>query len=561
MTLKGGARAVLRNLHIENVAVIQQADIDFDRGFTVLTGETGAGKSILIDSINLILGEKASREMVRTGAAAASVSALFTDLSEAVVQKILSLGIDVENGELLLQKEVRADGRSSARVNGVAATSAMLRECGRLLVDIHGQHSSHLLLQNEMHLQFVDDYAQVLSLREAYGEAYDRYMDLCAQERRLTMDEKEKQRRIEMLEYQLKEIDSAGLEKGEEEQLQDSRSLLVNAEKITKAVEAAQTALFGGEGSDAEERVDRAKRALNSLSDTLPAAKELALALQEIAYALNDCERQLSDLAEEAGEGDTASLDRIEGRLQLIGQLKRKYGETVEEILAYGERCRNELDDISFSDRKLELLGAKKKEVFGQLVQCGEALSQKRREAAAIMDRRIMEELAFLDMQKVQFQTAFVLTDPGEMGMDQVEFTVSTNPGEPLKPLSKIASGGELSRLMLALKNVIADREGVQTLIFDEVDTGVSGRAAQKIAVKLKEVSKAKQVFCVTHQAQVGAKADTHLLISKTERDGRVFTGVTELDRQARISELARMISGEEITDSARAAVTEMLDE
>ena len=539
---------MLSLLHIENIAVISQADITFDQGFNVLTGETGAGKSIVIDSIGAIMGERTSRDLIRTGAKSARVSALFRDLPKLAWFEEQGTGPD-ENGELLVERSIQADGKNACRVNGRPLLVTQLRELGQQLVNVHGQHDGQQLLDEECHLGYLDSFGRTEQELEAFSAAYAQVRDLRREKEKLQMDDGEKARRLDTLTYQIEELEKAELRQGEDEELSQRREVLRNAERLTDAVDGAWQALTGGEEGDGA--VSLLMEAGNRLAQGGRYSPELQ-ALSEKAEQLRCDADDLAELVRDLrGTLDfyPGELDEIEERLDRLYRLKKKYGGTVEEMLAYLDRCREELDAIQFSEDRLNRLDKELEKALGKAVKLGEALSARRRRAAEELAKRIQSELKALDMPKVRFQVEFSPKDaPDGMdasGMDTVRFLMSANVGEALKPINKIASGGELSRIMLALKNVLAETEQVSTLIFDEVDTGVSGRAAVKVAQKLFQVSQGRQVLCVTHLPQIAAMGEVHFSVEKGEAEGRTFTRVERLDRSRRKEELARLSGGQ----------------
>ncbi len=543
-------------LHIENIAVIEQADITFDRGLNVLTGETGAGKSIVIDAISAILGERTYRDVIRTGSQKAFVSAVFQDVPE--LPWFEDFHVPYER-ELLIQREIALDGRNVCKVNSQPVTVSALRKLGIQLINIHGQHDSQQLFDEELHLGFLDRFAKNDDLLRAYQAEYQQVVAIEREIQRLSMDEGEKLRRMETLRYQIQELERAQLRAGEDEELENRRKLLQNAEKLMAGLMEAVRNLYGDEDADgAAALVSDAEYALSRIARYDARLERAHEKVQELAYAVQDAAEELRDLRE-SFEYSEDELEQIEGRLDKLHRLRRKYGASSEEMLAYLERARQELDEIEFAGDRLEqlkgqLAGAKQKARDAAM-----ALRAARQAAAKELEARIMQELSQLDMPRVRFLCQFEETDLTPNGMDLVRFLMSANVGEALKPLSKVASGGELARIMLAMKQVLAEQDAVQTLIFDEVDAGVSGRAAQKVAVKLAAVAKDKQVLCVTHLPQIAAMADTHMLISKTERAGRTYTTVTRLDREGRKQELARIIGGARITETTLRSVEEML--
>lgn len=547
---------MLSLLHIENIAVIEQADISFDKGFNVLTGETGAGKSIVIDAISAILGQRAYRDMIRTGTSKASVRAVFT--------KVPNFPWFEENGveydeETVIQRDIFLDGKNVCRVNGTLVTVAILHKLGIQLINIHGQHDSASLFDEENHLRFLDAFADNGALLADYREKFAAVSELRRQIDRMTMDEGEKLRRMETLKYQISEIEKADLKSGEDEVLEQRRKLLQNSEKLSQGLEEASEALLGGDDSDgAAALLAQAAYALSRIarySDDYTGFQErltdLKYQVQDIADEVRDSLDELSYSADE--------LETIEARLDIIHRLRRKYGADCDEILAYLDKAQKELDEIEFADDRVEQLKKKLAKQEKQAWDAAMALRKNRQEQGTVMAEKILSELSQLDMPRVQFQCRFRETELTSEGADAVAFYLSANAGEDLKPLSKVASGGELARIMLSMKNVLAEKDAVDTLIFDEVDTGVSGRAAQRIAEKLKSLASHKQVLCVTHLPQLAALADTHMLIAKSEHDGRTYTTVTPLDRKGRAMELARIIGGTNITETTLKSAEEML--
>ena len=547
---------MLSLLHIENIAVIEQADISFDKGFNVLTGETGAGKSIVIDAISAILGQRAYRDMIRTGTNKASVRAVFTKVPN--FPWFVENGVEYD-GETVIQRDIFLDGKNVCRVNGTLVTVAILHKLGIQLINIHGQHDSASLFDEENHLRFLDAFADNGGLLADYREKFAAVSELRRQIDRMTMDEGEKLRRMETLKYQIAEIEKADLKSGEDEVLEQRRKLLQNSEKLSQGLEEASEALLGGDDSDgAAALLAQAAYALSRIarySDDYTGFQErltdLKYQVQDIADEVRDSLDELSYSADE--------LETIEARLDIIHRLRRKYGADCDEILAYLDKAQKELDEIEFADDRVEQLKKKLAKQEKQAWDAALALRKNRQEQGAVMAEKILSELSQLDMPRVQFQCRFRETELTSEGADGVAFYLSANAGEDLKPLSKVASGGELARIMLSMKNVLAEKDAVDTLIFDEVDTGVSGRAAQRIAEKLKSLAKHKQVLCVTHLPQLAALADTHMLIAKSEHDGRTYTTVTPLDRKGRAMELARIIGGAHITETTLKSAEEML--
>ena len=548
---------MLSLLHIENVAVIERSDISFDKGFNILTGETGAGKSIVIDAITAILGERAYRDMIRTGANKASVRAVFTEVPE--LSWFADNGVDYDP-ETIIQREIFLDGKNICRVNGTLVTVSILRKLGIQLINIHGQHDSASLFDESNHLQFLDDFASNASQRRDYAETYEQVAALQREIQRMTMDESEKLRRMETLRYQIEEISKAELEPGEDEALEARRKLLQNAEKLSNGMDAAVECLYGGDETDgAASLLAEAERELARLSRFTDSFTSLHERISDLMYQVQDAAEELRDARDDLSYS-ADELEQIEGRLDVIHRLRRKYGATCADILAYLELAKTELDEIEFADDNLERLKLKCEKAEKSAWNAALALRESRKAAAQELSQRILDELTQLDMPRVQFSCEFSELKLTANGADAVAFYMSANAGEALKPLSKVASGGELARIMLAMKNVLAEQDQVATLIFDEVDTGVSGRAAQKVAEKLRSVSRNKQVLCVTHLPQLAALASTHLLISKSERDGRTYTSVEPLDWEGRKRELARIIGGANITETTLKSAEEMLN-
>lgn len=547
---------MLSLLHIENIAVIERADIAFNPGFNVLTGETGAGKSIVIDAISAILGERAYRDMIRTGEGKASVRAVFTGVPEC--SWFADNGVPYDP-ETVISREVYLDGKNICRVNGTLVSVSILRKLGIQLINIHGQHDSASLFDEENHLAFLDAFADNESLREDYGEKYAAVARLRKEIDSLTMDESEKLRRMETLKYQIAEIEKAELEPGEDEALEERRKLLQNAEKLSSGLNEAAECLYGGDDTDgasglmaqAEYALGRLLRFSDSFSGLHDRVADLMYQVQDVAEEVRDTRDSLNYSADE--------LEQIEERLDTIHKLRRKYGVTCQDILDYLDKAKKELDEIEFADDHLERLKGKLQKAEKAAWDAALTLRENRKQAADALSKRILTELSQLDMPKVQFSCQFRELELTASGADAVAFYMTANAGEALKPLSKVASGGELARIMLAMKNVLAEKDQVATLIFDEVDTGVSGRAAQKVAEKLRSVAAHKQVLCVTHLPQLAALATTHLLIAKSERQGRTYTTVTPLDFEGRKRELARIMGGASITETTLKSAEEML--
>ena len=547
---------MLRLLHIENIAVIEQADILFEDGFNVMTGETGAGKSIVIDAISAILGERAYRDMIRTGMNKASVRAVFDRVPK--LDWFSENDIPYED-EITVQREIFLDGKNLCKVNGLPVSVSVLKKLGLQLINIHGQHDSAALFDENYHLSFLDDYACNEQLLEEYGDKYRAMQSLKHEIEHLSMDEGEKLRRMETLKYQIDEISRAELTIGEDEALESKRKLAQNAEKLADGLQDAALGLDGDDDTEgAAAMLAQAERALSKIARFDESLSQIHDLVADLMYQAQDAAEQVKDriysLSYSADE-----LERIEERLDTIHRLRRKYGATCEDILAYLERAKKELDEIEFADERMEQLQRKLQKAEQEACAMAQRLREARKQASVTLTERVRKELSDLDMKKVQFACQFTETELSQNGADAVAFYMSANLGEALKPLNKVASGGELARIMLAMKNVLAERDHVPTLIFDEVDTGVSGRAAQHVAEKLRAVSKNKQVLCVTHLPQLAALADTHFLIEKSEHDGRTFTAVTPLDFEGRKRELARIIGGSSITETTLQSAAEML--
>ena len=548
---------MLSLLHIENIAVIECADITFDKGFNILTGETGAGKSIVIDAISAILGQRAYRDMIRTGANKATVRAVFTDVPE--LPWFSENAVEYES-ETVIHREIYLDGRNICRVNSSLVSVSILHKLGVQLINIHGQHDSATLFDEENHLSYLDAFADNGLIMETYSEKYAEVIKLQKEMSRMSMDESEKLRRMETLRYQIAEIEKAELEPREDEALESRRKVLQNAEKISDSLNIAVQSLYGGEDSDgAAALISEAERELVRLSRFTDEYAELHERIADLMYQVQDVAEEVKSVQDNLMySGD--ELEQIEQRLDIIHRLRRKYGATCEDILSYLEQAKKELDEIELSDDIIAKLRIKCERVEQAAKSAAVELRNSRLLAAKNLTDRILSELSQLDMPKVQFSCVFEETELTANGADSVAFYMSANAGEALKPMSKVASGGELARIMLAMKNVLAEKDQVSTLVFDEVDTGVSGRAAQRVALKLKSVAQHKQVLCVTHLPQLAALGDSHLLIAKAERDGRTYTSVTPLDRAGRIQELARIIGGTNITQTTLKSAEEMLE-
>ncbi len=548
---------MLNILHIENIAVIEQASISFGSGFHVLTGETGAGKSIVIDAICAILGERTYRDVIRTGANRAFVSAVFTQIPKLLWFEENQIEYDAD--ELLVQREIFADGRNVCRVNGRPVSVAILRKLGVHLVNIHGQHDSQQLFDEANHLHYLDLYARDEELLTRYRAEYDAMQQTKRELQRLSMDEGEKLRLVESLRYQIDEISRAELTAGEDEELESRKKRLANSEKLTSAIERALAALYGDDSADgAAGLLSDAAHALGGVSRADEQIQELSQKVTELMYGAQEAAEELRDIKDGLSDSG-AELEQIEARLDVLYRLKRKYGANCAEILEFLDDAQKRLDEIEFADERVEELTKTLTRQTEQATQTATELRAVRQQAAGSLAQRMQTELAQLDMPKIQFMCQFDEIDLTADGMDAARFLMSANVGEALKPMNKVASGGELARIMLAMKNVLAELDHVPTLIFDEVDAGVSGRAAQKVAEKLCDVSRGKQVLCVTHLPQIAAMADAHYIVEKRVENERTFTSVQELDRAGRREELARITGGASVTEVLLQGAEELL--
>lgn len=549
---------MLAQLFIRNIAVIEKASIDLEKGFTVLTGETGAGKSIIIDAIHAVLGERTSKELVRTGTDSASVSALFTGLDEDTLSLLDRLSLPrEEDGSLLIQRDIRLEGRSTCKINGAPATVSMLKQLGPRLVTIHGQHESYELLSPEVHMEYLDSFAGLESLLAEYQAAYRTLRETQRQLEALQTDEGEKARLSDLLHYQIDEIEAANVRVGEREELEAQRELIRNSEKIASALELLRGLLSGDEESEGLlAGISQAAAQAGRVAAYLPELADASQKLQEAGYLLEDVDAILHGTAVDF---DPALQESIEERLDLLYKLGLKYGGSEEKILEYLEDCRIRLHQIEFSDEERERLEAQYETKKAAAIALAKELSEQRKAASKQFISQVKGELAFLNMPGIAFETEIQRVPLNHMGCDKLQFLVSANKGEPLKPMSKIASGGELSRIMLAIKTVLSGKDKVDTLIFDEVDTGISGAAANKVGQKLKQVSQNRQVLCITHLAQIAALADHHFLISKHVEGERTYTQVQGLDFEGRKREVARIIGGDQVTDLQLEMAGEML--
>ena len=551
---------MLLSLKIENIAIIENADIEFDAGLNVLTGETGAGKSIIIDSINAVLGERTSRELIRTGAQAAKVSALYSDAGLRVNAKLVEFDIEPQaDGSLILQRSISLDGRNVCRINGSPATVSMLKSIGGELINIHGQHDNQALLSPEGHYIFIDAIAENGELFYQYKNAYALLRSLEKELNNITIDEAEKSRRLDLLNYQISELEAAGLRVGEQNELNTRKNLYQNAEKVISRLREAYEALNGSEDlSGAKQQLEFSAGCLDSAASYYSELEKAAEFIRSMSYDIEDYVELIRGTLDML-DYNPKELELIEERLDTIYRLSRKYGATEEDMLIYLENAVSEREKINLSDERSAELKKEIRAAETNMEQLASALSESRRKAGSLFAKSVKAELDFLDMPGVVFVVDRQQADYTATGADRIEFLISANAGEAPKPIAKIASGGELSRIMLAIKNVLSAKDDVNTLIFDEVDAGVSGRAAQKVAMKLRQVSKGRQVICVTHLAQIAAQADSHLLISKSVHNGKTYTQVDKLNQEGRKNELARIIGGLRVTQLQLQSAEEML--
>ncbi len=553
---------MLTTLYIENIAVIEKTSIDFSQGLNVLTGETGAGKSIIIDSINAIMGQRTSKELVRTGAKTALVTAQFDDVNDTVKAKLKELGYDNEDDDtLILQRSISAAGKSTCKINARPASVTVLKEVAKNLINIHGQHESYELFSPDTHIDYIDSFGELNSELDDYREKYKRYKALKKQLNEANSDESARLHEIDLLTYQTTELFNADVQPDEIEQLENERIVLMNSEKIFTLLNDARELLDGNERTaGGVESVESAMNYIQRAASLNGEYESISESITDVYYNLRDCIEAISDAADSV-ESDPQRLEEIDERLDLLNRLTRKYGCECNELPSLAEKMQTRLEELLSYDKNRDQLEADYKEAENNALVAAQKLSEIRKKTAKVFSERVREEMSFLNMPNVQIVTQFENTDFYEKGTDKIEFLISANPGEPPRPVAKIASGGELSRMMLAIKTVLASTDDIDTLIFDEVDTGISGSAAQKVGMKLKEVSKSSQVLCVTHQAQLAALADAHYLISKQVEDGRTFTQVKLLDFDGRKHELARIIGGVSITDAALAHAESMLKE
>ncbi len=548
---------MLTSLKIENVAIIESAAIEFGCGLNILTGETGAGKSIIIDSINAVLGERTSKDLIRTGADSAKVFAVFEDVPKNVKSFLAENGVDSDDEVLIVNRVINRDGKNVCRINGCPITVSMLKTVARELINIHGQHDNQALLSPERHCSFVDNFGGYSELINEYKVSYDDLCDIRRQLSSFKKDDGEKARRIDLLTYQINEIEAAAVTVGERQELIDRKNLINNSQRIIKSLNAAYDAIKRDDGGN--DSVSSALYETEKAAECYEAVSSIAEQLSNIKYSLDDVAEEIREMLSEL-DYDEFELDEIESRLDLLYRLSRKYGETEEDILDYLERAKEELYNISFSDEKIQQLTQQEAIAFETTKNLAADITAARISAGKKLSDLICHELEFLDMPNVMFVVSRKEVELNENGADEIEFLISANVGETPKPLVKIASGGELSRIMLAIKNALADSDNIGTMIFDEIDTGVSGRAAEKIALKLRQVSGGRQVICVTHLAQIAAQGDVHLYISKSVREGKTYTQIKSLMEEERTREIARIMGGIEISDLQLQSAAEMLE-
>lgn len=550
---------MLSEIHIENLAVIEKARIEFGKNLNVFTGETGAGKSILINGINAILGHRTNKDIVRTGAEKALISAFFTDIPSDTVEKLSTYGFEPLENELLLQREISADGRSIVRIDGKIATNAILRDVSDTLINIHGQHDNQTLISSDNQRIILDRFSGIDNVLRSYKDNFRMLQEVARKIKKITLSEVEKQQTEEMLRYQIDEISSLKLKPGEDVTLSNELRMLRNSEKVQKSLHLIYESLHESDDSlGAMELVQNCIGEMEELVDFLPNALDMHSRLESISIELDDIRHEISGYISDVEDYGERLLS-IESRLSEINRVKRKYGMSVQELINHLSACERELEHVQDNENIIEDLSERKREIFERVKEQAEEISRLRREGADKMTKAITNELEYLDMSSVRYRIEISKGNLTVNGMDSVEMLISVNRGEALKPIGKIASGGELSRIMLAIKNVIADKENIPTLIFDEVDTGISGRAAQKVGDKLSEIARNRQILCVTHLAQIAVMADQHLLIEKTNDNERTYTKVTNLDFEGRKREIARIIAGDSDTEITLKNAEEML--
>ena len=549
---------MLERLHIKNIAVIDEAEIEFNKGFNVLTGETGAGKSIIIDSINMVLGERTSKNLIRNGEKKAVVEALFYISNSEIISRLDEMGIETDDGMLLLYRDVNTDGKSVCKINGSMATASNIREIASMLINIHGQNDNQSLLTPSAHIDFLNSYAKLSTELNAYRAEHKLVNELEESVNNLQFDEREKERQTDLYSFQIDEINNANLTVGEDEKLAERKRFISSIGKIADVINSSHSALYGSERS-VYDSISGVVNNLQSVAEYDDRLSEIYERLNSTAIELDDIIYQIRDYRDSM-EFDESEIDQIETRLDTINNLKRKYGNTIEDILTYRDEISEKLNRFFKSDEEINRLQKELDIAKMARKELASKLTDTRKKASVELSTKICNELADLDMSKVRFEVEIKECEYNKNGCDSVEFLISVNAGEPLKPLSKIASGGEMSRIMLAIKSIFSDTDPVDTLIFDEIDTGVSGRAAQKIAEKINKISSNKQILCITHLAQIAAMADTHYLIEKAVEDNRTFTKVSPLDDNLRKNELARIIGGAQITDTTVKAAAEMIE-
>lgn len=548
---------MLKELNIENLALIEKAQVNFGENFNVFTGETGAGKSILINGINAILGQRTSRDVVRNNEKKATVRAFFTDVPKSVIELLKSEGIDCEDG-ISIVREIHADGKSSAKINSASVTTAFLKQVSERLVDIHGQHDSRILMQPETHIDILDNFGDLGADIENYRKIFHELQLAAKRLKASTIDENTRQSRIDELEKTIFELESADIKIGEEEELTERMEFFRNGEAIYKYLKNITTALNGNESAGISEEIDDINTEISHLADIYPSAQELSKRFESVSAELTDIADEFETMLSKM-EFDENEVEYTEDRLSSIKKIKKKYSRTVEDLIVFLDECKEELSALSDSETKIEELKTERKRLLTEATALARELNSKREKVAKRFSEAVCKELEMLNMSGVKIGVDIKQGNLTNKGMDTVEFLISANVGEPLKPISKIASGGELSRIMLSLKAVLADKDDIPTLVFDEIDTGISGIAAGKVGEKLAEISRHRQILCVTHLAQIASKADTHLKIEKSERDGRVYTSVTELDYDGKVNEIARIISGASVTESTINTAKQML--
>lgn len=548
-------------LHIENVAVIKSVDIDFQNGFSVLTGETGAGKSVIIDSLCMICGGKVSRDIIRTGEKSAVAEAVFSNLSEHVMSALDENGIEAPDGEVIIRTSLTSEGKFSARINGRSVTRTALKQIGSSLISIHGQNDSQFIYSKSACIEMIDAFADSFDVLDEYKKIYQTIEELRRNIKRISSDESQKARERDMLEYQIKDIESKKIKPGEEEILRNELLRLSNIEKINKQANFAYKVLKGAGRGTAQDLLSRAAQALSQISDAVPSASALSEKLIELSYDVEDIASKAITFADESDEDPTKRIDKIESRLDSISALKKRYGQDENAILDFCEKAKARLSEIELSESILKEYSDKLKTEEKKAKTVALTLTEKRKEAAKTASGKIQDVLSFLDMPGVRFDIA--VNDTKELtplGCDSVEFVIATNPGEPMKPMNDIASGGELSRIILSLKCVLNEKNGADCSVYDEIDTGISGKTSRKIGIKLQEISKCGQVICITHSAQIATLSDNHYLITKNEEDGRAVSNIQLLSYEGRVEEAARILGGINITDAQRVAAKEMLE-